>query len=259
MAVALFGLVGTGCGLRPVRTPIPSVHYPPRSAQPAGDLVVVLPGFGDRPRTFEREGLVATLQDASPGTEILVVDAHYGYYARRVLPRRIVQDVLIPAKARGQRVWLVGVSMGGFGALLTAKKHPDLVDGLVLLSPYLGHNDVQMEIARAGGLRRWEPPAVGNDHSIELWRWLKGYASGASRPPLVVGYATGERLSWGIEQLVPVLDRDLVVRTSGRHEWATWRRLWPDVLARLEHRGWLLAGPPQAGAPASTSPGGAHP
>lgn len=241
MAAALVGILSAGCGLRPARTPIPTLRYAADSLERPSDLVVMLPGFGDRPRRFEREGLIATLLDADPGIEVLVVDAHYGYYAQRELPDRLVQDILIPAQARGQRVWLVGVSMGGFGALLTAKKHPDLVDGLVLLSPYLGDNAVQMDVARAGGLVRWEPPPVGSDYSIELWRWLKGYAGGGFRPPLVIGYAEGERLSWGIEQLAPVLGPDQVIRTTGRHEWRTWRRLWPHLLSRLEDHGWLIS------------------
>ena len=41
------------------------------------------------------------------------------------------QDVLAPARAAGYRqVWLLGVSLGAFGALAHAAEHPDAVDGV---------------------------------------------------------------------------------------------------------------------------------
>ena len=66
---------------------------------------------------------------------------------------RIREDIIIPAKARGYRnIWMLGISMGGMGAIWYDRTHPGDVNGLILLSPYLGEKTIVETIEKAGGL-----------------------------------------------------------------------------------------------------------
>jgi hypothetical protein len=77
------------------------------------------------------------------------------------------------ALAKGmKRVTLVGISMGGLGALMHAAEYPRSADQRLLLSPFAGEEEVIDEIASGGGLRNWQPaetPAP-RDYSRGLWR-----------------------------------------------------------------------------------------
>ena len=79
---------------------------------------------------------------------------------RRVLLREIFRDAIkpscapicaSPALARGvTTIWLAGISLGGFGALRYAEAHREIVEGLLLLSPFLGSRGLIAEVAAAG-------------------------------------------------------------------------------------------------------------
>ncbi len=69
-------------------------------------------------------------------------------------------DVVLPARAAGyDTIWLAGTSLGGIGALLYLRDHPDDLAGVLALAPYLGEEGVIREIERAGGPASWQPPA----------------------------------------------------------------------------------------------------
>src|ERR1043165_3038605 len=104
-----------------------------------GDLVVFLPGRGDRAEDFEGRGLLAAAREAGLRADVLAVDAHLAYYYKRVITERLWEDVVLPARARGyRRLWLVGISLGGLGSTSLAKEHPDAVAGILAVAPYLG-------------------------------------------------------------------------------------------------------------------------
>ena len=78
---------------------------------------------GDRPREFD------------PRLDVIAADAHFGYYRARSVVDRLHEDLIAPVADRYERVWLVGISMGGFGSALYAMEHPDVVDGVIMLAP----------------------------------------------------------------------------------------------------------------------------
>src|SRR5712672_3477612 len=54
--------------------------------------------------------------------DIVVADLHFGYYLRQTAIERLREDVILPARTRGyQCISLVGISLGGFGALYYAE------------------------------------------------------------------------------------------------------------------------------------------
>src|SRR5204863_869685 len=115
---------------------------------------------------------------------------------------RLHEDVIAPARASGHRsIWLVGISLGGFGALLYAMENTKDVQGLMLLAPYLGERALIAEIAAAGALRSWQPDEVATgDHARRLWSWLKHvYATSSDTlaPRVYLVYGNGESFARG--------------------------------------------------------------
>ncbi|MCB9592884.1 MAG: alpha/beta hydrolase [Sandaracinaceae bacterium] len=261
--LAALGLL-SGCGvLRPTHATISTHYYAADRGHASVDeasgraacLLVMLPGIGDSAQSFERHGFVEEARRAGLGCDVALVDAHFTYYLIQNAVERVSTDVLQDARDRGYRsVWLVGVSLGGYGAMLTARAHPELVDGLVLLAPMVGvppsENDVAQEILAAGGLHRWSGLDTGADdprhHFREArlaWDWLRvSTLDPRSAQTLVLAFGTEDTRAARYEVISEVLPAQAVFRCDGAHDWPTWRRLWREV---------LRAHPWRRGAPAS--------
>ncbi len=230
--VLLLGAItlGAGCdALRPATAPMRTVGLPGGQAD---RLLVLLPGRGSAAESFAEQGFVKDARAAGVTAQILAVDAHLGYYQRRIIHVRLDEDVIRPARAHGARsVWLAGISLGGIGALITSFRYPGSADGLLLVAPYLGPEGLIREIEAAGGLAAWKPPPQPVEYEA-LWAWLKGYAtSPAERPPLLLAYGENDRFARAERVLAAVLPKDRVFTTAGGHDWRTWRVLWRRAFA----------------------------
>jgi pimeloyl-ACP methyl ester carboxylesterase len=214
----------------------------PGAGVAGGDLVVFLPGRGDRAEDFEERGFLATAREAGLEADVLAVDAHLAYYYKRVITQRLWEDVILPARAHGyRRVFVVGISLGGLGAITLAQEHPDAVAGLFVLAPYLGEPELAREIEAAGGLARWSGEASARDFR-GVWGFLRGYAAGEARPPLWLAYGESDRYAYGHRLLAAALPKDRVLVTAGGHDWKAWDRLWREFLARGAFPGTIRAG-----------------
>jgi len=202
-------------------------------------LLVLLPGIGDPARSFAERGFVAEARRRAPGCDLVLADARMPHYINSTVSSRLAVDVLAEAHRWGYRkIWLVGISLGGYGAILTAREHPDLVDGVVLIAPMLGmppnEDEAAEEIEEAGGLLAWTPHAEENPrhHFSEprlVWQWLRTSADGDAHPT-VLAYGTDDHLAARHQLLANALDANRVFTTAGRHDWDTWRELWGQVL-----------------------------
>lgn len=236
-AVTAFCAVLGGCTfLRQPTAPMDCVRYP-APAGAADGLVVLLPGLGDDPRSFERHGFVARIQQLDPRLEIVAVDAHFGYYRSETIARRLFEDVIAKAR-RPARTYVVGVSMGGLGAAALAMEYPGSVTGMILLAPYVGSDAVVDEVRSAGGLARWRPPDhgtivdAGRRSFVELWRWYSRYATApAHQPFLLLGHGDADRLRPGDELVGAVLPEGRYRVIPGGHDWRTWTVLFDGLSA----------------------------
>ncbi|RZL90382.1 MAG: alpha/beta hydrolase [Variovorax sp.] len=236
-------LLASGCASR--RPVIPMVTQTDRSActQTTDTLLVLLPGAYSSPEEFEREGFVTAVRERNLAVDVQRVDAHLGYYDNGSIVARLHDDVIAPARAQGYRaIWIVGISVGGFGGMVYAENRPGELAGLVALAPYLGERLTSTEIDNAGGLARWYAPWGPLDmtqrepRELRLWRWLQGYsgqAPGVDRPPLWLGFGESDRFAFSHRLLAAVLPPDHVATTPGGHDWPEWRRLWQSLLPRL--------------------------
>lgn len=251
--VLAVALAGGGCVYFPRATPRPLPVVPVAASAPtAATLVVFLPGRGDRMEDFEREGLVAAMRRAGVRADWVGVDAHLGYYLNRSVVDALRDDILRPARARGyRRIVVVGVSLGGLGALLCARDAPALVDALVLLAPYLGDRAAFFaEVERAGGPAAWATgrPGRADDVAAELWTFLG--QQHARLPPTWLGWGESDRLAAGHRLLAPLLPAERVRVIAGGHTWTIWRELWRELCENSE----LFAGEKRA--PPDATPSG---
>ena len=206
-----------------------------RSAPLAPCLVVMLPGRGGRPEDFAVARFPEMAAEAGVAADFVAADLRLAYFLRQKAVDRLHGDVIGPARARGYRqVWIVGVSLGGSGALLYVQQHPAEISGLLLIAPYLGEPALAREVDAAGGLARWTPAAVPprDDFGRPLWAELKRCMPGGERAlPLYLGYGEHDRFAFPDGLLAAALPSEHVFRPPGHHDWATWTRVWRMFLA----------------------------
>lgn len=225
------GLLGA-CATGSLADPIPTAVYPKSEQGPARALVIMLPGAGDRVGVYDDRGFVTAMRDSGMDVDMLEVDAHYGYYKSRTLLERMEHDVLAPNRDKYDEVWIVGISMGGIGALLTAWTYPEDIEGLVLIAPYLGRRKTLQQISAAGGLSEWQPPAEEGEWDLEIWRMLKQVSAegSASKPEIWLMYGVEDFGVRAHDLLAAGLPTTRVHTTSGGHAWDTWTRLWTTLM-----------------------------
>jgi len=246
LALCASSLLGCASWL-PAPTPMRAVDYQrATSAEPARCLLVLLPGMGDDAEDFVEQGFVAEVQRRQLSIDMVAAQATLGYYAKGIFAERLYQDVLRPRLRNAYReVWLVGVSMGGMGALLYARSRPAAeVTGVIAIAPYLGDEHLIESIDNAGGLARWKaPPRVEpiteDTWQPELWRYLQAVTQGREQGPVLhVAYGSQDRLARADSLLAAALPNAQVYRNGGAHKWITWRKLFArflDESALREH------------------------
>jgi pimeloyl-ACP methyl ester carboxylesterase len=150
----------------------------------------------------------------------------------RSVLRRLRHEVVLPARASGcNRIWLGGISLGGFLAMAYAERFPKEIDGLCLLAPYLGNHIVIGEIERANGVREWNPGTVADDDDERrIWRFIK--EQGTRALPLHLGFGQDDRFAASQRLMATALPPESVDVVPGGHEWPTWLRLWENFLMK---------------------------
>lgn len=201
-------------------------------ASPGRCLVVLLPGRRDKLGDYAAHGFPKMAREAGVSADWLEVDAHLAYYADETITKRLRDDVIEPARARGaDRIWIVGISMGGLGGLLYAREHPE-IRGVIALAPFLGDTEPGL-VSRAGGLSRYVPGPRRQvaDYERELWGWLKDFAARGAAPPTVyLGWGESDDLAPADRLLGEALPAGRVFTARGKHDWGTWTDLWREVL-----------------------------
>lgn len=238
LAAVLLGTAGCYFVRSPSR-PLPALAFRNPRLASTRCLVVFVPGFLDTPDTYLEHGFPRDLVSSGAPCDAVGVDLHFRYYGQVGVADLVYEDVLAPAIARGyEEIWLVGISMGGLGTLLTASRYAEHVDGIVLLAPFVGEEPVLRQIEATGGARAWQPrdgvdaePWRADNYTEKVWSWLRGYHTDpASRPPLYIGWGDQDRLGPADRLLADLMPADHVLSQPGGHNWATWRPLWQRVL-----------------------------
>ena len=215
-------------------------------------------GYGDV-RSLERRGVAAqALARMRGGTlpEFLIVapdgpgtwfsDSHDGksrfeQYLTGDLPRTIeARYRVVPGKgARG----ITGISMGGYGAVKTALKHPDLYGAVSALSGAIipfGWDELprynlvaRFTLMRVFGRSKDDNTLDANDAWLMLWNLC------FDAPPFEVELRAGMQDAYGLERVAAQYGMLLnergvpttVVLEPGGHDWDYWKAGMMDILA----------------------------
>ena len=217
--------------------PLQTLYFRNNEYSPQKNMIIFLRGYSGSSEDFASEGFVDDIRTRNLPYDMAAPNAHPGYYYGETLVPRLRTDVIEPARAQGyQRFWLVGFSMGGLGALMYTLRHPEDIEGILLISPFLGYSGIIHEIEDAGGVRKWKPGSYDPDDDWQrmLWDSLKQIAAGQRSMPvkLYLGYGTGDRFAAAQKLLADILPQDQVITTSGGHNPQTMRKIWLNFLEK---------------------------
>lgn len=232
MMFVVAALAASGCSFkRPVVNPIP-VQYYKLGNNPSRTLLVLLPGIYNTIDRFEAHGFIDIVRQSGQSCDLVSVDAHYGYYDAGNLVERLHNDVIVPARQAGYSdIKIVGISLGGYGALLYANRYSTEVTTLVLLAPWLGEEELIDSITAAGGLEYWQPEGSRDTSSLQsIWLQRKESLSVATDfPELYLAYGTTDKFHQAHSLLADTLQDDHVFKIAGGHNWSVWEQLWKQM------------------------------
>jgi pimeloyl-ACP methyl ester carboxylesterase len=200
-----------------------AIGYPP-GHRPGDELplVVMLHGFGGdhanalagltpaQAVALRVPGGVAAKPAALPPMALVTVDGGGGYWNPHPGddPLGMVVDELIPRCQRmglgrsPRRIGMMGISMGGCGALLIAEKHPSLVGAVAAISPAIWTSYEQARAANAGAYA--SPAAFAAADVITHAAALRGL-------PVRVASGHSDPFAPGVQALVQALPPGAVV------------------------------------------------
>jgi len=196
-------------------------------------LLLMLPGAKNTPQQLVENGFISALRERTQGVDVLALDAAADLYLNRAEIERQLHDTLDAARAHGYgRIWLLGISLGGTGAMICATQRSSEIEGIFLLAPFLGTRGMIAEVVAAGGLNLWHAGEIGNrDHERALLTQIRHNLLVANNPPVIfLGFGTEDRYCGASRVLAELLPPERVVVSSGGHDWETWKRLWVIIL-----------------------------
>jgi len=230
----------SACALfHPAKIPMETREYRSQADAAERTMLVMLPGRLNSADRFMAEGFVELVRSGGFAIDVVAAEAHIGYYYNQTIVKRLREDVIMPARSRGYRnIWILGISMGGMGAIWYDRSHPGDLDGLILLAPYLGDKPIVDEIEAAGGLRSWQQNE--EDKGVfpeDIWGLAKGYeARQTTAGRLFLGYGLQDGFARSNSLLARELPAGQVVTLSGSHDWPTWRLLLARLLENRQLR-----------------------
>jgi pimeloyl-ACP methyl ester carboxylesterase len=234
---AALAVLFSGCVFFTANSPLEPLRYESPGEERPKNLLIFLRGRGGSHEDFENLSFVGAVHERNLPFDILVPNTHIGYYYAETLVPRLKTDLIDPAKAAGyENIWLAGASMGGLGAMIYLKEHPEDIDGVVLISPFMGYDEIIEEIDAAGGVATWEPGDYDPEDDWErmLWQWFKEDFAGKSEawPVIYLGYGDEDFLLPGQRMLATILPPERVMEIPGDHGPDVMKKIWLDFLDR---------------------------
>jgi pimeloyl-ACP methyl ester carboxylesterase len=200
-----------------------------QSATACGACIVLLPGAYQQLADFVHRGFDTALHQRHVALDLILAAPELAHLTDRNWLPRLHDEVVHPAHAAGDIVWLGGISLGAFMALRFAAQYPELIDGLCLIAPYLGSRMVAAEIAGSQSPPSWQPGALADDDDERrIWRYLQGLH--APKPRVFLGFGRHDRFADSQRLLARTVPHASSRQIDGGHDWPVWRQLWDNFL-----------------------------
>lgn len=198
--------------------------------------IVLLPGAYHALGQFRSAGFDQALRERQLAIELILAQPALEHLNDRRWLGELRREIIAPARARGGRLWLGGISLGGFMALRFAAEGADGLDGLCLLAPYLGSRIVAAEVA-AQGLANFHTGALDeDDDERRVWRFVQRLPTMAGAPSVFLGLGSEDRFADTQRLLAAALPAASTQVQDGGHDWPVWRALWDRFLDRFDSR-----------------------
>lgn len=196
-------------------------------------LLLVLPGAKNTPQQLVEKGFIRELRTRKLPVDVLVLDAHADLYLEPADIERVLHHTLNEVRSHGyHRIWLLGISLGGSGAMICVTQRTKEINGVFLLAPFLGTRGIIAEVEAAGGLRCWQAGEIGSrDYERRLLSQLQSYTSEPRRlPATYLGYGSEDKYRGASTMLSKLIAAHRVAVVPGGHDWETWLALWGKLL-----------------------------
>jgi enterochelin esterase-like enzyme len=229
-----------------------TIGYPP-GHRPGSrlPLVIMLHGYGgnhaDALSGLSPAQAVALRVGAAPlpPMALVTVDGGNGYWNLHPgdNPQAMLTDELIPlcrrrglgfaSRSGAHRVGVMGISMGGYGALLLAEKRPDLISAVAAISPAIWTSYAQAQAANAGAYASAADFAA--DDAVT-------HAAALARVPVRIAAGFGDPFLPGVQALARALPGEtggqapVVSFSDGCHDGSFFTAQEPPSLAFLARR-----------------------
>ena len=217
------------------RLPLKVQHY--GTVHSGEQLVVFFPGINSSGQDFEAYDLLTPFIERYPQADILLVDTRLAYIEAGNIASRIQQEIIIPAKKKGyKKIWFVGISLGGLGTLIYNKNYPDNINGIVLMAPFIGGDDIVDSILSAPSPQEWARINANSEiKAVQMWRHLISYNDQTpiidnNKVKLLLAFGKDDRFVRSHQLLASFMEPDNVFQGPGEHNWLTWRELWIEML-----------------------------
>jgi pimeloyl-ACP methyl ester carboxylesterase len=196
-------------------------------------LLLMLPGAKNTPQQLVDNGFIRELRERGLPVDVLALDAHADLYLNHADIERVLHHTLDEVRKAGyRRVWVLGISLGGSGAMFCATQRRAEIEGMFLLAPFLGTRGIIAEVMAAGGLQHWQAgEIIPRDHERVLLEQIRRSTSGQEGlPTIFLGYGSEDRYRGASDMLSAHLPQQRVTVLPGGHDWETWNRLWRELL-----------------------------
>lgn len=216
-----------------MRFEVDSIHDVAPEGEEGRILLLMLPGARNTPQQLVDNGFIRALRERKLPVDVLALDTHVDLYLDRADIERLLHRTLDEVRAHGyRRIWLLGISLGGSGAMICATQRTPEIEGVFLLAPFLGTRGLIAEVAAAGGLRQWRPGEIApRDHERALLEQIRlSPLASEEFPAIYLGYGSDDHYRGASILLAERLPPHRVTAIPGGHDWETWITLWHSLL-----------------------------
>lgn len=197
-------------------------------------LLLMLPGAKNTPQQLSENGFIREVRQRRLPVDVLALHAHADLYLSGEVDA-LLREAFRHIAAQGyKRIWLLGISLGGSGAMMSVVKSMAEIEKVFLIAPFLGTRGLIAEATRAGGLMHWDAGEIPpRDHERRLLHLVRHGIQSAGLPTILLGYGSEDHYRGASDLLAAHLPQQRSVVRPGGHDWETWRTLWGELLDRV--------------------------